>query len=245
MGSGTAGDIIKKVKAALERDTRVNLHRSQVTVTVEKDGVTLTGETESVAEKRAAVASASRALAGCAIQSIVDRLHVKPVVQRENLELKREVESALSGEPVFRDYTFITVVGGRSETVHDAGTDKRMITATIQEGVIALSGRVGSISHKRLAEVTMWWTDGCRFVDNQIDVVPPEEDTDDDITDVVRMVLEKDPLVHADQLSIATTDGAVILQGSVASKEEKKLAIMDAWHVPGVSDVIDRIDTRD
>ncbi|MFZ0488579.1 MAG: BON domain-containing protein [Arenicellales bacterium] len=246
MGSGTAGDIIKKVKAALERDTRVNLHRSQVTVAVENDGVvTLTGETESIAEKRAAVACASQALAGCATQSVVDRLHVKPVARRENLELKREVESALSGEPVFRDYTLITVVGGRSETVHDAGTDKRMITATIQDGVVTLSGRVGSISHKRLAEVAMWWTDGCRFVDNLLDVVPPEEDTDDDITDVVRMVLEKDPLVHADQISIATTDGVVILLGSVASKEEKKLAIMDAWHVPGVTDIEDRIETRD
>lgn len=245
MPSGTADEIIKKVKAALERDTRVNLHRSRVTVNVDDDSVILEGEAQSIAEKRAAVVSASTALAGCGTRSVIDRLHVKPVAHRENLELKQEVEAALSGEPVFRDYTLVTSVSGKAETIHDAGVDNRSITATIQEGIITLAGRVGSISHKRLAEVAMWWTDGCRFVDNRLEVVPPEEDNDDDITDAVRMVLEKDPLVHADQFSIATTDGAVILQGSVASKEEKKLAIMDAWHVPGVTDVVDRIDTRD
>jgi len=30
----------------------------------------------------------------------------------------------------------------------------------------------------------------------------------------------------------------------VASKEEKKLAVLDAWYVPGVRDVVDRIESR-
>jgi osmotically-inducible protein OsmY len=90
----------------------------------------------------------------------------------------------------------------------------------------------------------MWWLDGCEYVDNQLQIAPPEEDADNEITDAVRIVLEKDPLVHAGQLLVGTAGGVVVLNGSLASKEEKQLAIMDAWYVPGVADVVDRIEAR-
>ena len=116
--------------------------------------------------------------------------------------------------------------------------------ATIHDGGIALSGQLESFTHMRLAEVLMWWTEGCQFVDNKLEIVPPEQDNDNEITDAVRMVLEKDPLVHDSQLLAGTSGGIVVLNGSVASEEEKKLAILDAWYVPGVADVVDRIETR-
>jgi osmotically-inducible protein OsmY len=245
MPSGTTSDIIKKINAGLERDTRVNLHRSPVTVRLDGETVFLEGEMHDISEKRAAVALTARALSQSGSWRVVDRLSVKPVEHRENLELKREVVAALGGEPVFRDYTLVTVVAGNVDMIHDGGTPDREIRATIESGGIDLSGRVQSHSHKRLAEVSMWWTDGCRFVDNRLEVFPPEEDTDDDITDTVRIVLEKDPLVHADQFSIATSEGTVVLVGSVATREEKKIAVQDAWYVPGVADVVDQIETRD
>lgn len=245
MASGIPNDIIKKINARLERDTRVNLHRSPVTVTVDGERVILAGEMEAISQKRAAVDSARHSLQELQSWSIVDRLSVKPVEHRGNLELRQEVVSALGGEPVFRDYTLVAVVSGNVELIHNGGLPDREIRATIADGCVALSGRVQSHSHKRLAEVSMWWTDGCRFVDNQLEVVPPEEDTDDDITDMVRIVLEKDPLVHADQFSIATAGGVVVLKGSVATKQEKQVAVQDAWYVPGVADVVDEIETRD
>ena len=74
--------------------------------------------------------------------------------------------------------------------------------------------------------------------------MPLENDNDNEITDAVRMVLEKDPLVHASQIRIGTAGGIVALDGSVASQEEKRLAVLDAWYVPGVWDVVDRIEER-
>jgi osmotically-inducible protein OsmY len=44
---------------------------------------------------------------------------------------------------------------------------------------------------------------------------------------------------------VNTAAGVVIMNGSLASEEEKRLALFDAWYVPGVSDVVDRIETRD
>jgi osmotically-inducible protein OsmY len=130
-------------------------------------------------------------------------------------------------------------------TVHDAGSADRSITASIHEGAITLTGRVGSLTHSRLAEVLMWWTTGCSFVQNMLEIEPPEEDNDDEINYAVRIVLEKDPLVHADQLTVATAGGVVVMNGTVAKTEEKRFAVLDAWYVPGVSDVVDRIEARD
>ena len=90
----------------------------------------------------------------------------------------------------------------------------------------------------------MWWTDGCEFVENHLQIVPPGLDNDNEISDAIRCVLEKDPLVHASQLQIGTAGGVVYLNGCLANETEKKLAIRDAWYVPGVADVVDRNQAR-
>jgi len=237
-------DIINSIGAALERDTRINLHRSPVTVSLEGDTVLLEGEVESIAEKRAAVDAAIRVLHDKRESIIDDRLEIKPAHAKEDLEMRDEAARLVGGEPSFRDYSLVVEAAGESETVHDAGSGAPQIRVAIRNARVTLTGRVGSLSHKRLAEVLAWWVDGCRFVENRLKVDPPEEDTDDEITDLVRIVLEKDPLVHADQLFVGTAGGVVVMSGSVASREEKKLAILDAWYVPGVADVVDRVETR-
>ena len=245
MKAYSSDDIIRIIKAKLEVDTRINLHSSSISVRLENNYVVLEGQVDNIAEKRAAVDSAKRALAGQPPFSFIDLLHVRPAEHKENLELQQRVVLALQDEPVFRDYSLLTKVADKTETVRDMGPGGRIIMATIGDGGITLSGQVESLSHRRLTEVLMWWTNGCEFVDNRLEVVPPEEDTDNEITDAVRIVLEKDPLVHASQLLVGTAGGVVVLNGSVASEEEKKLATLDAWYVPGVGDVVDRIEARD
>jgi osmotically-inducible protein OsmY len=127
------------------------------------------------------------------------------------------------------------------ETLNEEGG---LIGIAVHKGVVQLTGKVGSLSHRRLAEVRAWWTGGCELVENHLKVEPPEKETDDELTDAVRMVLEMDPLVHAGQIYARARDGVVTLEGYVASKEEKKLAILDAWYVPGVHEVVDRLEAR-
>ena len=119
-----------------------------------------------------------------------------------------------------------------------------MIDIEVVEGVVTLSGRVGSLTHRRLAEVLAWWTAGCELVENRLRVVPPEQENDGELTDAVRIVLEKDPLVQSSQISIDVQHGEVTLKGYVASEEERRLAVLDAWYVPGVREVVDRIQAR-
>jgi osmotically-inducible protein OsmY len=43
--------IVKQIRAALEKDTRINLHRYPITIATQDDGVIVAGEVESVGPK--------------------------------------------------------------------------------------------------------------------------------------------------------------------------------------------------
>lgn len=143
------------------------------------------------------------------------------------------VVSALSNEPVFRDYSLLSKVADHISIHRDQGSGSTIIIVTIDEGCITLSGQVESISHRRLAEVLMWWTEGCEFVDNQLQIVPPERDTDNEITDAVRIVLEKDPLVHAGQLLVGTAAGVVMMNARSPVKQKRNLPSAMPGMCPG------------
>ncbi|MDA8364609.1 MAG: BON domain-containing protein, partial [Gammaproteobacteria bacterium] len=62
--------------------------------------------------------------------------------------------------------------------------------------------------------------------------------------DALRLVLEKDPLVHADQIRANSRNGIVTLHGLVGTAEERKMTELDAWYLLGVRDVVNRIEVR-
>ncbi|MDH3671981.1 MAG: BON domain-containing protein [Gammaproteobacteria bacterium] len=231
-----------ELSGILERDVRINIHASPVSVWTAEGKVVLDGKVENIIAKRVALARAQQLVGDR--WPILDLLRVVPGEPKEDLALRDEVVSALTKEPVFTDHSLRTKTGGEVRVIQDAGPGASEIEATIHNGSATLAGRVGSLTHRRLAEVLVWWTAGCEAVHNQLEVVPPQEDNDNEITDAVRIVLEKDPLVHASQLRVGTAGGVVVLSGSLASTEEKRLAVLDAWYVPGIWDVVDHIEVR-
>ena len=72
-------------------------------------------------------------------------------------------------------------------------------------------------------------------------MTPPQIDNDDEVADALRLVLEKDPLIHADQVGIHVHNKSVTLTGLVGNKEERKMAELDAWYLFGVNQVINEI----
>lgn len=234
-------DVLNDIEAALERDPRINQHEYPVKVWAEDHKIALDGWVENIAAKRAAV-NAARKIAG-GRYPVLDLLRVA-VEHQEDLALRDDVVGMLSTEPVFSSYTLITQAGEQRDTIQDPDAEAGRIEARIDNGTVTLSGHVGSLSHRRLAEVLVWWTAGCQRVENLLQVIPPEEDNDNELSDAVRTVLEKDPMVHAGQLRVGTAGGVVELDGSVASEEERRLAVLDAWYVPDVWDVVDRIQVR-
>lgn len=233
---------INELMAALERDPRIDVHHHPVRVSFREGEWVLEGFVKNIAAKKL-VQAAARRLAGDT--SILDRLRVFAAEPKEDGALRDEVCNLLSQEPVFLEYGLRIVGNGGPITLREPREDaSRVLDIEVSNGTVIMTGSVGSLSHRRLAEALVWWTAGCEVVDNRLQVFPPEEDNDGELADVILMVLEKDPLVHASQLSLSVKNGVVTLEGYVASKEEKHLAVMDTWCVPGVQDVIDHIEAR-
>jgi osmotically-inducible protein OsmY len=114
----------------------------------------------------------------------------------------------------------------------------------VQDGVATLQGIAGSLSHKRLAGVLAWWIGGTQEVLNQMVVDPPEEDNDDEVSDALRLALDKDPFLRGADLGVRTRERVVTLYGTVHGERDRELAEFDAWYVDGVEGVNSQIVVR-
>ena len=234
-------DVGKEVKAALEVDPRVDLHRFPIQMVTDGNGqLRLEGEVESIAAKRVALAHAQRV---CGNDRVVDALRLVSTEPRGDGEIRDAYARGLQQQPELRNCTVQQHNRGKLELVQEAHGDwpSGEIAFGVEEGVVTIDGKVISLSHKRMIECIAWWTPGCRDVVNRLDVVPAEEDNDDELADAVRLVFEMDPLVHADQIGIRAERGVVTLAGLLQRDEERRMAEMDAWSVNGVTDVQNRI----
>lgn len=235
------GEILERVRASLMGVPRLDWHRYPLEMHLEGGTLTLEGEVGNVPAKRHA---AKRAGTVAGVSQVVDRVRVAPAERMGDGAVLDHVRDALLGEPVFRECAISVVSKGRVEAVHAPPEPAGSLRIAVDGGVVSLQGEVPSLSHRRLAEVLAWWVPGSRDVVNGLAVSPPEEDSDDEITDAVRLALEKDPFVNADQVRVSTKDRAVTLQGLVPTDGECDMAEYDAWYVSGVDEVINRIEAR-
>ncbi len=74
--------------------------------------------------------------------------------------------------------------------------------------------------------------------------MPDDEDSEAEILDALRIVLEKDPTVDASQITARCQGAVITLQGLARNESERELAEFDAWALFGVDRVINRIDVR-
>lgn len=234
--------ILKQVHAAMEQEPRINLHRHPIRMELGNDGaLTLEGEVEDIAAKKLAMELAG-AVSG--VRGVIDRLRVAPAERRGDGAIRDEVCRFLLEEPTLQNCSLHAWSKGRRESLREAGAESAgTIEVAVDEGVITLDGEVISLSHKRMAGVLAWWTPGCRDVVNGLEVVPPEQDNDDELADALRLVWEKDPLLaDADLLRASARDYVLTLEGTVPREAEKKAAELDAWYLFGVDKVINRIE---
>ncbi|HEX9023048.1 MAG TPA: BON domain-containing protein [Geobacteraceae bacterium] len=237
MGSG--GNTVKCVMAALEREPRIGLHRRPIAVTWREGVLTLSGEVDDVAAKKLALELAG-AVQG--VSGIVDRLRVVPARAMEDGAVRDHVCDLLCQEPAFGDYVILAADWGELKMVRaGAGERTGVIEVEVNDGVVTLDGRAGSLTHKRLAGVLAWWVPGSRDVVNGMEVSPPMDDNDDEVVDAVRIVLEKDPFVNAARIRASCRDYVVTLDGSVSGADEREMAELDAWYVFRVDRVVNNL----
>jgi osmotically-inducible protein OsmY len=233
--------IVKEIRATLEKDTRINLHRYPIHIAVQGGDLILEGVVEGIAAKKLALLAAAETHG---VQRIVDRLKVTPAEEMGDAEIRDHVCKVLIEESALERCFIHGLVGG-VETVRKAIPEPAgSIVVEVNDGVVTLNGDVPSLTHKRLAGVLAWWVPGTCDVINGLEEVPPEEDNEYELIDAVRLVLEKDPFMNASKIRVNSKDWIVTLEGLVPNETMKQMAERDAWYVLGVKRVINRIEVE-
>ena len=176
---------------------------------------------------------------------IVDRLRVVPSKRMEDGEIRDHVCTVLLAENLLSTCDIRAIVKGKPEVVRAQDGADGCIDVEVNDGVVILNGTVPSLSAKRLAGVLAWWVPGSRDVVTGMEVVPSEEDNDDEVVDAVRLVLEKDPFVNAAQIRVRCSNYTVTLDGVVRSELERQMAEADCWYVFRVDRVANLLMVRE
>jgi len=234
----------KSVQAALEVEPAVNLHVSPVRVETEGSTVILSGEVENIAAKRRAVLAA-QAVPG--VREVIDNLQLTPSDHMGIDEVLLHVRDALLAEPALCNHRLITInKKSEQDVAHDPADAVGEILIGVEEPrQVVLSGRVNSLSHRRLAELLAWWVPGTTDVKNELVVEPAEQDNDGEILDSVELALEKDHLVDASDVTLSCADAVVTLRGGIPTGRQRLLAECDVWYINGVRDVVNELQPVD
>lgn len=232
--------VVDAVRRHLDAEPRIDVLHHPIALSFADGVLTMEGE---LADLRAKKIALERAASVTGVNHIVDRLRVAPARIMGDAEIRDHVRDLLLEEPTLQPLAW-------APPPPEAGLALRpdvvlgTIGISVARGIVTLDGLVPSLSHKRLAGVLTWWVPGVRDVVNGLEVVPPEEDDDGEISDAVRLVLEKDPLVDASQLGVSTHQAVVTLTGVVRCDVERQVAERDAWCVFGVDGVTNEIEVR-
>jgi len=230
----------KQVHAALEREHRINLHRHPVKIESADGIVTLEGEVADVAAKRLALQLAASVQG---VSNVVDRLRVTPGERRGDGAVRDSAARLLLEQPELRGCSLNVRSNEKIEVLRRVSDDAAgEIQLSVTDGVVVLEGTVISQSHRRFAGALAWWIPGRRDVVNALEVRPAYEDRDDEISEVMRLVLEADPEVDADQIRTNCNGKVVFLDGAVPSEQQKRRAELDAWSLLSIRGVVNRLD---
>jgi osmotically-inducible protein OsmY len=234
--------LIARIRAALGNHPRINLHRFPIVVRLDGEDLVLTGELADVAAKKTALELAATIAPGA---RIVDRLRVRPAQLMGDREIRDHVIKVLLQEPALERCLLHSRLPNQLAS-HRGGIPEPTgsIVIEVSDGVVTLNGEVPSLSHKRLAGVLAWWVPGCRDVINGLEEVPLEQDNDAELTDAVRLVLEKDPFINPTKIRVTAKNWLITLDGLVPNQTMKQMAERDAWYVLGVKNVVNNIQIK-
>lgn len=104
------------VRAALEHERRINLHRYPVHLDFADGVLTVEGEVENIAAKKLAM---ELAIAVPGVSGIVDRLHVAPATRMGDGAIRDAVRDALLQEPALQNCTIRVKSKDALETVRE------------------------------------------------------------------------------------------------------------------------------
>jgi osmotically-inducible protein OsmY len=134
-----------QVRAALEHEPRINLHRYPIHLHCDDGIITVDGDVEHIVAKKLAL---ERAAAMPGVDGLVDRLRVVPTRPMGDGAIRDHVRDALLQETAFATFAIAVRDQGQLDTIRPAGgTPCGSIEVAVAEGVVTLNGQVPSLSH--------------------------------------------------------------------------------------------------
>ncbi len=233
--------VLEAVREALHSEPRVRSTGQPIKLAFANGDLTMEGEVDHIAGKKLALEAAARVPG---VDTITDRLRVKPSIPMGDGDIRDKVRDALLEEITLASCTIRVWDDGQFATMREPADAVGTIDVCVEDGVVTLDGDVAGLGQKRMAGVLAWWVPGSRDVINGIGVTPPEQDSEAAITDAVLQVLEKDPFINSESIRVHTRRAVVTLDGTVPRQAEVELAENDAWYVFAVDKVVNRLEVR-
>lgn len=208
-------DIRQHVIDELEFDPRVNA--AHIGVAVSNNIVTLTGHVASYLEKLAAEQATRR---------------VKGVYG-----IAQEIEVRLPSEKKLAD----DEIAARAAQIvsFDSALPQGIIQATVHQGWVTLTGKVGRYFEKTAAEHAVRKLTGVTGLTNKIEVVPTIIITD--VKERIDAALKRNAEIETQNIQLQVEDGKVTVKGKVASWHERDIVLSAARSVPSVREVDDQL----
>lgn len=128
-------------------------------------------------------------------------------------ELRHDVERELEWEP---------------------SVDERRIGVSVIEGIVTLTGEVGSYAEKWRAERAVERVEDVRGVANELTVKPITERTDTDIARAAADALKWNVLVPSDKVKVEVSNGWLTLRGELNWDYQRRAAEKAVRDLPGV-----------
>ena len=114
----------------------------------------------------------------------------------------------------------------------------RSVDATVENGMVMLTGPVAQSSQREQAETVASNVPGVVEVQNRIELERPGGwPSAADVGSEIRKAFLRNAALEADNIGITTSGGTVRLRGTVRSWEELEAAVAAAAAAPGVKDV--------
>jgi osmotically-inducible protein OsmY len=210
-------------------------------VGLENGVVTLEGDVADIRTKKLVLQTLANAPG---VDRLIDRLRVASAIEMSDVDVRDWLVDALLDEPSFANCAIDVVEAGDLSTLRPPWSIADValrVRISVTDGVVRLVGAVPTRNHARLANALAWWVPGTRDVQERLQVRLPEVSADRAITDGLAIILEKDVLLDSRRISVRVVGGRAILTGVVRSAIERCAAESDAWAVPEISAVVNRL----
>lgn len=120
------------------------------------------------------------------------------------------------------------------------------VGVAVENGVVTLSGHIGSYAEKLAAVAATKRVRGVRAIADELEVRYPDDKktADDEIAKRIADILNWDVELRTSAIQAVVRDGCVTLTGAVEWQFQKKAAEADVRKLSGVRDIANRIEIR-